>query len=50
MLQDIINFKEFMGHLTDEEQQHLLEYLPPLDTAKYPERLISLSYTFIRVV
>ncbi|KAI9173904.1 hypothetical protein LWI28_008530 [Acer negundo] len=41
-LNDIINFKEFMGHLTDEEQQHLLEYLPPLDTAKYPDSLKSM--------
>ncbi|KAL5748386.1 hypothetical protein ACOSP7_025424 [Xanthoceras sorbifolium] len=41
-LNDIINFKEFMGQLTDEEQQHLLKYLPPVDTDKYPDSLKSM--------
>ncbi|KAH7549683.1 hypothetical protein JRO89_XS13G0066000 [Xanthoceras sorbifolium] len=45
-LNDIINFKEFMGQLTDEEQQHLLKYLPPVDTDKYPDR----SSTFMLAV
>ncbi|GMI71742.1 GATA transcription factor 26 [Hibiscus trionum] len=33
-LNDVINFEEFVKHLTDEEQQQLLQYLPPLDFAK----------------
>ncbi|CAN1333832.1 GATA transcription factor 26, partial [Linum perenne] len=31
-LNSVINFEEFAKQLTNEEQQHLLKYLPPLDT------------------
>ncbi|KAK8691046.1 hypothetical protein V6N13_074567 [Hibiscus sabdariffa] len=41
-LSDIINFEEYMKHLTKDEQQQLLQYLPPLDTAKLPESLKSM--------
>ncbi|MBA0678947.1 hypothetical protein Goari_020263 [Gossypium aridum] len=41
-LSDIINFKEFVKHLTKDEQQQLLQYLPPLDIAKLPESLKSM--------
>ncbi|KAL4384311.1 hypothetical protein GQ457_15G010850 [Hibiscus cannabinus] len=38
-LNDVLNFKEFMKHLTNEEQQQLLQYLPPLDISKLPDSL-----------
>ncbi|KAK5804710.1 GATA transcription factor 26-like [Gossypium arboreum] len=38
-LNDVLNFKEFMKHLTNEEQQQLLQYLPPLDFSKFPDSL-----------
>ncbi|XP_012472086.1 GATA transcription factor 26 [Gossypium raimondii] len=41
-LSDIINFEEFVKHLTKDEQQQLLQYLPPLDIAKLPESLKSM--------
>ncbi|KAJ0047624.1 hypothetical protein Pint_15769 [Pistacia integerrima] len=41
-LNDILNFEVFLGHLTNEEQQQLLKYLPPLDTAKFPDSLRSM--------
>lgn len=40
MVQDILNFEEFVKYLTNEEQKQLLEYLPPLDTAKLPGRYL----------
>ncbi|XWS38647.1 hypothetical protein CRYUN_Cryun19dG0148700 [Craigia yunnanensis] len=41
-LNDILNFEEFVKHLTNEEQRQLLEYLPPLDVAKLPDSLKSM--------
>ncbi|XP_073111725.1 GATA transcription factor 27-like isoform X2 [Elaeis guineensis] len=41
-LQDVINFEELMRYLTHEEQQRLMKYLPPIDTAKPPESLKSM--------
>ncbi|KAL8158646.1 hypothetical protein V2J09_000183 [Rumex salicifolius] len=38
-LYDVINFKEFMGDLTSEEQQQLLKYLPSDDTLSLPGSL-----------
>ncbi|CAK7356275.1 unnamed protein product [Dovyalis caffra] len=38
-LNDILNFEEFARHLTNEEQQQLLKYLPPLDTVKLPNSI-----------
>ncbi|KAE8713788.1 GATA transcription factor 26 [Hibiscus syriacus] len=38
-LSDIINIEEFVKHLTKDEQQQLLRYLPPLDISKLPESL-----------
>ncbi|CAL9207330.1 unnamed protein product [Musa hybrid cultivar] len=38
----VINFENFMEYLTDEEQQHLMKYLPSIDTAKPPETLKSM--------
>ncbi|KAG4131193.1 hypothetical protein ERO13_D09G191600v2 [Gossypium hirsutum] len=38
-LNDVLNFEEFMKHLTNEEQQQLLQYLPPLDSSKFPDSL-----------
>ena len=34
-----------MRHLTNEEQQQLLKYLPSVDVAKLPDRLASSSFT-----
>lgn len=33
-----------MGHLTHEEQQQLLKYLPLNDTTVFPDRSVSFSY------
>ncbi|KAM7273743.1 hypothetical protein ACFE04_028407 [Oxalis oulophora] len=41
-LGDIVNYEEFARSLTNEEQQHLLKYLPPLDVAKLPDNLKSM--------
>ncbi|OMO95769.1 Zinc finger, GATA-type [Corchorus capsularis] len=41
-LNDILNFEEFVKHFTHEEQQHLMQYLPPLDIAKLPDSLNSM--------
>ncbi|KAH9721006.1 GATA transcription factor 26 [Citrus sinensis] len=41
-LNDILNFKEFVGHLTHEEQQQLLKYLPLNDTTVFPDSLNSM--------
>ncbi|KAJ8774450.1 hypothetical protein K2173_016896 [Erythroxylum novogranatense] len=38
-LNDILNFEEFARNLTTEEQQQLLKYLPPVETAKLPDSL-----------
>ena len=42
--QDIFNFEVFMTHLTPEERQKLMKYLPPVDTVKPPERHVYASY------
>ncbi|GMJ00432.1 GATA transcription factor 26 [Hibiscus trionum] len=41
-LNDVLNFEELVKHLTNEEQQQLLQYLPPLDIAKLPDSLESM--------
>ncbi|KAK9275954.1 hypothetical protein L1049_023229 [Liquidambar formosana] len=41
-LKDVLNFEEFVRHLTNEEQQQLLKYLPPVDTARLPDCLKSM--------
>ncbi|KAJ0970673.1 hypothetical protein J5N97_018632 [Dioscorea zingiberensis] len=41
-LKDVLSFEVFMTHLTQEEQQKLMRYLPSVDTAKPPESLKSL--------
>ncbi|KAJ8754293.1 hypothetical protein K2173_002744 [Erythroxylum novogranatense] len=38
-LNDILTFEEFSRNLSTEEQQQLLKYLPPVDTAKLPDSL-----------
>lgn len=42
-MQDILNFEEFLKHLTNEEQQKLLKYIPPLDSATLPDRYLFFS-------
>ncbi|KAF2282735.1 hypothetical protein GH714_043569 [Hevea brasiliensis] len=41
-LNEILNFEVFARHLTNEEQQQLLKYLPPFDTAKLPDSIRSM--------
>ncbi|KAK5813065.1 GATA transcription factor 26-like [Gossypium arboreum] len=41
-LNDILNYEEFVKYLTNEEQQQLLQYLPPLDVANLPDSLESM--------
>ncbi|XP_039122695.1 GATA transcription factor 26-like [Dioscorea cayenensis subsp. rotundata] len=41
-LRDVLSFEVFMTHLTREEQQKLMRYLPPIDTTNLPESLKSL--------
>lgn len=49
MVQDILNFEEFVKYLTNEEQKQLLEYLPPLDTAKLPGRYLFFPLYYLQV-
>ncbi|XP_077237415.1 GATA transcription factor 26-like [Tasmannia lanceolata] len=41
-LRDVVNYEEFMRHLTNEEQQQLMKYLPSTDTTKFPDSLESM--------
>ncbi|XP_028762618.1 GATA transcription factor 26 [Neltuma alba] len=41
-LNDVINYDEFMGTLTNEEQQQLLQCLTAVDTTKLPDSLESM--------
>ncbi|KAF4404208.1 hypothetical protein G4B88_014664 [Cannabis sativa] len=41
-LNDNVDFEEFLRHLTNDEQQQLLKFLPPIDAAKLPDGLKSL--------
>lgn len=40
-----MSFEEFMRHLTQEEQQKLVKYLPYTDTTKLPERSVFMLLT-----
>lgn len=50
---DVLSFEVFMAHLTQEEQQKLMRYLPPVDTTNLPERhvvsLIKLIISFYEI-
>lgn len=39
-MQEIVNFDEFTAHLTTDEQQQLLKYLPYIDTFAPPDRFV----------
>nr|DAD47653.1 TPA_asm: hypothetical protein HUJ06_017590 [Nelumbo nucifera] len=41
-LKDVVSFEEFANHLTHEEQQQLVKYLPSTDTARLPDSLKSM--------
>ncbi|KAF5460108.1 hypothetical protein F2P56_020001 [Juglans regia] len=41
-LNDVLNYEEFMRHLTNEEQQRLLKYLSPVDAVTVPDSLKSM--------
>ncbi|KAJ4955061.1 hypothetical protein NE237_011844 [Protea cynaroides] len=41
-LKDVVSFEEFMGHLTHEEQERLMKYIPSADTARLPDSLKSM--------
>lgn len=41
-LEDVLNFEELVRHLTNEEQQELAKYLPPVDIANFPDSLITM--------
>ncbi|KAK6935105.1 ASX, DEUBAD domain [Dillenia turbinata] len=41
-LKDVVNFEEFVYHLTHEEQQQLLKLLPSVDNARQPDSLRSM--------
>ncbi|CAA7393151.1 unnamed protein product [Spirodela intermedia] len=41
-LTEIVNLEVFMRHLTSEEQQQLMKYLPSIDAARPPESLKSM--------
>ncbi|KAK4364484.1 hypothetical protein RND71_015842 [Anisodus tanguticus] len=38
-LKDVLNYEEFTSHLSSDEQQQLLKYLPPVDSFSAPESL-----------
>ncbi|KAK6146396.1 hypothetical protein DH2020_020265 [Rehmannia glutinosa] len=37
-LQEIVNFNKFVSHLTNDEQQQLLKFLPSVDISESPDR------------
>lgn len=39
--QEVVNLEVFMRHLTPEEQQQLMKYLPSIDAARPPERWVA---------
>lgn len=41
-LRDIVNFDVFANHMTNDEQQQLVKYLPPIDSAQLPNSLKSM--------
>ncbi|XP_009774753.1 LOW QUALITY PROTEIN: GATA transcription factor 26 [Nicotiana tabacum] len=41
-LKDVLNYEEFITHLSSDEQQQLLKYLPPVDSFSPPESLRSM--------
>ncbi|XP_009613626.1 GATA transcription factor 26-like [Nicotiana tomentosiformis] len=41
-LKDVLNFEEFMRHLSSDDQQQLLKYLPPVDSFAPPDSLRSM--------
>ncbi|XP_077244847.1 GATA transcription factor 27-like [Tasmannia lanceolata] len=41
-LRDVVSFEAFMRHLTNEEQQQLMKYLPSIDATKFPDSLTSM--------
>ncbi|WVZ86600.1 hypothetical protein U9M48_033354 [Paspalum notatum var. saurae] len=41
-LEDLINYTNFVKYLTKEDQQHLLKFLPPVDSLSPPESLRSM--------
>ncbi|XP_055819712.1 GATA transcription factor 26-like isoform X2 [Solanum dulcamara] len=40
-LKDVLNYEEFMNHLSSDEQKQLLKYLPPVDSFAPPDSLRS---------
>ena len=43
MVQDVLNLNEFTSRLTNEEQQHLLKFLPAVDAARLPDRFVVIA-------
>ncbi|XP_043725758.1 GATA transcription factor 26-like [Telopea speciosissima] len=41
-LKDVVSFEEYKGHLTPEEQEQLMKYLPCADTSRLPDSLKSM--------
>ncbi|XP_060207435.1 GATA transcription factor 26-like isoform X2 [Lycium barbarum] len=41
-IKDVLNYEEFTSHLSSDEQQQLLKYLPPVDSFSPPESLRSM--------
>lgn len=41
-VQDVLNYEEFTTHLSSDEQQQLLKYLPPVDSFAPPDRFVCL--------
>jgi hypothetical protein len=39
----VVNYEEFSRNLSNEEQQQLMKFLPAVDTAKLPDRLVFYS-------
>lgn len=47
MIQDVLNYEEFVRHFSSDEQQQLLKYLAPVDSFAPPDRFIqSTSYLY----
>lgn len=53
MVQDVLNYEEFVTHFSSDEQKQLLKYLAPVDSFAPPDRFVQFTlylYPFLSEV
>lgn len=43
IVQDVLNYEEFMRHFSSDEQKQLLKYLAPVDSFAPPDRFVQFT-------